>query len=435
MKSVRDWFLLILAIVAISAAIKYCCNDGDCTYNFPSYSEGHPPPTGTDPSQIFSLSQDYPQTLPTDITPWTAIDFIGNPQGYAQSVLQYSLEGNIAVDFKGQNNSVRKWYHAPWLHSGENGREFRHGLTRERNSRVGELHPNQTSQVFTWAVGMLNPLGGYALGQVWPKCGGEPKPDMATSPEGTVACKLIFTTATTAEVPYIQGAFEWTANIGAIGSPRTDRSVRLLQIDIAVKDHRSPIGWVFGTFVYDGANPAPSPWDRFALVGLSWGNDPTVTSMMNTAGAYLNPSLTESYINPSIIGDPNAPGTSAKMFHLGIGGRLNGPVDNPSSSCTSCHGKAANLKEHVPSNASFSRWNPRPFDANTVANYTALDFADYFGTNTPPGTGDVNYNQFIAGGADHAGDYIKTDYSLQIAIGIRRYYEHLHDLAEQEAMR
>jgi hypothetical protein len=311
MKSVRDWFLLILAIVAISAAIKYCCNN--CQYKFPSYSEGHPPPTGTDPTQIFALSQDYPQTLPTEIRPWTAFNFISDPQGYAQSVLQYSLEGNIAVDFKGQNNPVRKWYHAPWLHAGENGREFRHGLTRERNSRVGELHPSQTSQVFTWAVGMLNPLGGYALGQVWPKCGGEPKPDMATSPEGTVACKLIFTTATTTEVPYIQGAFEWTANIGAIGSPRTDRTVRLLQIDIAVKDHRSPIGWVFGTFVYDGANPAPSPWDRFALVGLSWGNDPTVTSMMNTAGAYLNPSLTESYIKKPQRGETSVETNSGKM--------------------------------------------------------------------------------------------------------------------------
>lgn len=28
--------------------------------------------------------------------------------------------------------------------------------------------------------------------------------------------------------------------------------VRLIQVDFAVVDHRSPIGWVFGTFMYNG---------------------------------------------------------------------------------------------------------------------------------------------------------------------------------------
>lgn len=34
---------------------------------------------------------------------------------------------------------------------------------------------------------------------------------------------------------------------------RDDASpVRLIQVDWATVDHRSPIGWVFGTFMYDG---------------------------------------------------------------------------------------------------------------------------------------------------------------------------------------
>lgn len=28
--------------------------------------------------------------------------------------------------------------------------------------------------------------------------------------------------------------------------------LRLLQVDFAVRDDRSPIGWIFGTFIYDG---------------------------------------------------------------------------------------------------------------------------------------------------------------------------------------
>jgi len=35
---------------------------------------------------------------------------------------------------------------------------------------------------------------------------------------------------------------------------RNDRAsdLRLLQVDFAVRDDRAPIGWVFGTFMYDG---------------------------------------------------------------------------------------------------------------------------------------------------------------------------------------
>jgi hypothetical protein len=59
---------------------------------------------------------------------------------------------------------------------------------------------------------------------------------------------------------------------------------------------------------------------KMAPVGLMWGNDP--------AGA----PLTESWINPA------AP-TYARA-HLGVEGRLNGPVDNPASACMSCHSTA-----------------------------------------------------------------------------------------------
>jgi hypothetical protein len=31
--------------------------------------------------------------------------------------------------------------------------------------------------------------------------------------------------------------------------------MRLIQVDFAVRDDRAPIGWVFGTFMYNGNSP------------------------------------------------------------------------------------------------------------------------------------------------------------------------------------
>ena len=33
-------------------------------------------------------------------------------------VLHYAFEGNLEKDFRVQENAVRKWFHAPWLHWG-----------------------------------------------------------------------------------------------------------------------------------------------------------------------------------------------------------------------------------------------------------------------------------------------------------------------------
>ncbi len=100
-------------------------------------------------------------------------------------------------------------------------------------------------------------------------------------------------------------------------------------MDIAVKDARSTeTGWVFATYVYDESLPAANPADRWynlTPVGLAWGNDPDVTA----AG---DPDLDENWINPAV------PAPFAGM--TGKHGRLNGPVDNPDSSCMSCHSTA-----------------------------------------------------------------------------------------------
>ena len=293
---------------------------------FPSSND--PIPAGwTGP--VFKLRQDYPKTKPAvGPKPWKSFDFKKQQAKYLQSVLNYCEEGNVAVDWQLEKNTTRNWYHAPWLHTTANGREFVHGLTGERSSRAKELAPTQTGTFANWAVGFYNAPGGYVIGQVW-KDANAPDPSKVNFPDGTVACKLLFTTAPVDQVPYLKNDFEWQANVSTkSGGPRSIQAVRLLQVDVAVRDSRanSTTGWVFGTFVYDGNATGATPWDRLEPVGLMWGNDPTVTEPTKTETT----KLVQTWINPD-VGPPQ---------HLGRAGRLNGPVDNPKSSCLSCHSTA-----------------------------------------------------------------------------------------------
>jgi hypothetical protein len=298
-----------------------------CTSGTPvlaQFADAHDPPPAGWSGPVFRLKQDYPQTLPPPGSrPWQAFDFRTQPNDYLRAVLGYAMEGNRQVDFVVQNNTVRGWYHAPWMHAGPAGREFIRGLTRERPSRPGELHPSQTGTFENWAVSVYNPRGGYTLGRVW-RNPNSPDPGAARFPNGSVAAKLIFTAAPVAQVPYLAGSVEWQADINRASGTGARPTLRLLQVDVAVRDTRaaSTTGWVFGTFVYDGNAPGATPWDRLVPVGLMWGNDPTRVG------------TTQALRQTRINADLQIP------QHLGFEKRLNGPVDNPRSSCLSCHSTA-----------------------------------------------------------------------------------------------
>jgi hypothetical protein len=114
----------------------------------------------------------------------------------------------------------------------------------------------------------------------------------------------------------------------------------LAQFDVAVVDNRAPLKWVFGTFVFDGA--AGSGWQGLRPVGLMWGNDPT-----------LAPSGTHPDANPPAQRGLTPPANVKESYmftdtlpdwfkkDLGCAGRLDGPIDNPRSSCMSCHASAS----------------------------------------------------------------------------------------------
>jgi len=367
------------------AMVATFCFAGVAHAQFPN-AHDQPPAGWTGP--VFTLSQAYPGSLP-NLEPlakrkWRQFNFKDPAQApqYMQAVLDYCMEGNTPDNFNavGQN-PVRKWYHAPWLHSTASGREFIHGMTRERPSRVGELGPAQTQEFANWAVGFYNARGAYTIRQVW-KDPAHPDPSKGKFPSNTVTCKLIFTTAPVSQVPYLEGSLEWEGDINRASGTGPRPKLRLLQLDVAVKDDRanSTTGWVFGTFQYEkAASTSPDWWKHMVPVGLMWGND--VTNVL------ANQPSTQQWINTN----------RGQQLHLGFRGLLNGPIDNPRASCTGCHGFAQvnRINSPIPSIPNIPTANA---SNNTITRYF---------TN-------------IKAATPLSGDYYSVDYSLQLQLGIAR---------------
>lgn len=307
----------------------------------PSLAACSVPDARTQPSQnysglVFKLSRAFPSQLRSDSKPWDTINFKVDWKAYLNAVLIYALEGNTepGVDFYAERNAKRNWYHAPWMHPTDSGREFVHGLTRERGPDPYDLSSSPVPTRQAWAIGYYNEEGGYVLGKVWARpC--DPDPNHALFPVGTVSFKLLFVDADEQQLPSLRGTLVWKAHINPDGQPRgavatrTIRDVRLLQVDVAVRGRNATdTGWVFGTFVYHADAPGTHWWERLVPVSLQWGNDPN---------AKPGDVIVESYINEELRG--KIFGWSQRPY-LGWHGRANGPVDNLVSSCLSCHGSA-----------------------------------------------------------------------------------------------
>jgi hypothetical protein len=217
----------------------------------------------------------------------------------------------------------QKWYPAPRMIYGSpsapGAREAAHGMTLERTVRVNELGGN-TSAFRNYAVAYSDARGARNYARIWSTATpgvDAPNRTRMRFTEGALVYKLLYSAARPQDFPQDILAGSLSASIlpNAGGAPV---NVRLLQIDIAVKDRRAgPTGWYFATYAYDRSIPGASPWLKMAPVGLMWGNDPDGVP------------ITESWINPA------AP--EYARTHLGVDGRLNGPVDNPASACMSCH--------------------------------------------------------------------------------------------------
>jgi len=387
--------------------------------NFHNDGNGAPPPTYK--GKVFRLSQDYPASLPPEGDyPWLKIpvkdgrlDAAGS-EAYVNALRDYAYQGNVDHDWVTQDNPVRRWFDAPWMDVTAAGREFVHGLTHEIDALASHhtLGPQQKNDAQTWAVAAFNDRGGWAIGQMWcdPR---NPDPDKLNPrddhpnamPNGTMIYKLLFTTASDEDAPFLRDTFEWDADAytttgdRSADPPRTIKRVRLIQMDVAARDDRFPNGWAFGTLSYNRADPGAGPLDRMVPLGLMWGNDPGLTANMITQeGAALR----ESWINTAPVAK------DLPDNHLGWGGRLAGPLDNPKSSCMSCHQTAGFPVEPI---------------IPEIAK--AKEFPSWAGDNKPI-PDEVKLNWFLdvpAGVSWSARQRFSLDYSLQLSMGLARFYE------------
>ncbi len=277
--------------------------------------------------EVFQLKSDYPKTLPEYPRPWEAIDLRTQPRAYVEALRRYVYAGMAEVDFVPRKNKVHEWYHMPWHHLGRRAREGVHGLSRQRDVKPFELSSTQSQPQQKWELTFFNDVMAYQQGKIWG--GGKPNLEHAELPPGSLVVKYVFVTGDDKQLPQLQGAPIWYANINCTikrDGKKCIRPVRLVQLDIAVRDEqvKETTSWVMTTLVYDKNAPGTTSWDKMVPLGVQWGNDP---------GVLPGSSLKETVIFK------DAPDYARQR--LGWGGRLNGPTDAKGSACLSCHSTAS----------------------------------------------------------------------------------------------
>ena len=400
---------------------------------------------------------------------------------YAWALMRYMQDGNvdprhsnINTDWNLCANVQRQWFNMPFqTYEVLSGREFVHGLTREAPVKFSVAGQSTDLGTTVWAVAFYNGDGAVTLNKVWHSDGTASVPtDNLSFMEGTVIGKLLFTTATTSQLPFLTNMPVWTANI-SMGDANSDNPTNckpkgttmpqesdtcrrslgrltLLQFDFAVEDSRSPIGWVYGTFVADGLQKAsePNPWDRISLLGLMWGNDtPPEGHLASTYPAETRKNgFAEEVIDWGVVARLNQAGGStpaAHPGHLGCNLRLNGPADNAASSCISCHMTASIADTHEvqpPLLAQFAQ-HPLPqltkqcaaasapaSDQLNGVTYAQMD-AIYFATthSAQPISLMANGTSILGNDFPHYADggiaWRSTDFSLQMSMALLEWME------------
>jgi hypothetical protein len=398
-----------LAVLAVTTALFSASTLAGVYPDF-----GYQPPSSQYSGPLFELSQNYPATAPKVPLPGFFKNLPTKPdnnfetwRAYMEEVKTYCLEGNVEADWYVQNNKKRQWYHMPWQHYGPLGREGIHGLTKEAQIQVKQLAPTQTATGQTYAVGIYNDIGAYTIGEVW-KDPNNPDPKYTSAPnsfpDGTVVCKALFADIDRSTVPFLVNPVLWKGYVTETftSANRKVKDVALIQMDIAVRDQRmSATGWIFGTFQYNGAKTGKPGWDNLVPVGIMWGNDPK-----EIGNDFTNPQPTQTKINPALQQTAiNAKTQELPPTHLGWNGRLNGPVDNPNSSCLSCHATAETPQVAI-MNPTFQANAPQPGSPEWMKWFQNIPAGHAF----TPGTQ-------------------STDYSLQLSGGLVNYFEWKCDMS------
>lgn len=306
----------------------------------------------------FKLRGDYDRIRASaNSRPWKGMDISTEEGGrqFAHAVLDYFYDSlvtdlqNPEQNFIAQNIPAGKshWCHMPWLNVGDSGREMIHGLTKERDLGPSEIYPDagttKEKQGSDWGIGFYNDIACATAFNIFGSAeqqAATPDFTKANFPDGSVSVKVLFTTA---NLDALKGAYTWTANVSLPKSTsRALRPVRMVQIDVAVKDSslkgvRSEVdGWMMTTFYYDASYVAPSRHTEYkgALAGL----------------LKMRPIGIQTGFDPSTsLIFKDAKTNSAGNAYYGANPKLmNGPADNPKASCLSCHGAAGTSVSMVP---------------------------------------------------------------------------------------
>jgi hypothetical protein len=330
----------------------------------------------------FKLIGDYERMkIRENDRPWKGMD-ISTAEGayqFALLVQKYTYEGMFEnasdarrdLNLRAENNKVRDWCHMPWQATGPKGREWVHGMTKEF-----DLKPSPTMDLYkgtypgsNWGVAYYNSFACKTLEDVFgPSTARKAAPDFSKAElfnDGSVIVKFLFTYA---KVPGTEGAFKWTSNVSGPGSNvRALDEVRHVQMDVSVRDTTlkgtdpETANWVMITYYFDPAYDAEA--DAMKSIGkrhpvLDVKNLPAGLKKMRPMGIVTN------FEAPKLAAGPDsrlASHTGHSIVFKGaqsneIEYRLNGPVDNPESSCLGCHATAGTRMKSVPGVQNLATW-------------------------------------------------------------------------------
>ncbi len=320
----------------------------------------------------FTLRADF-ENMPSESEkkPWHGLDLRDPKEAllfalYAQKYVYENMANqntkNRDQNFIAAKNKKRYWCHMPWMNVGVNGREAVHGLTQERDLKISTLMPTfkNVTPGTNWGLAFFNTEGCQTVRDIFGSAK-NPKanPDFTKNsfPNETFITKILFTTA---NFPEIESAFKWNAHVNEVGSTeRAIRAVRHIQMDIAVKDTSlkgvSPDlqNWAMSAFYYD----ASFDYDK-EYKDLLGGLEHPIKAIPNLPAEFLKMrpiGIQTGYNDPVKSRDTILfPGSHSN----GVGGRLNGPADNPKTSCLGCHGPAGTQARMVPGFLSLSMFEP-----------------------------------------------------------------------------
>ncbi len=382
----------------------------------------------------------YPKFPPPAGNSWSS----GKWDEYLKQILAYVKQGQDAqldnkVGFQINVAGKTRWFNVPWMaYDPAAGREFVHGTTNERTAHLADLVNPQNKKLLkaqvphatnflagmtdecktkypagfeTWAVGYYNEWGGVAFGKAIPRTGvpqvaeylGTKMPAGLPFLQGTVVVKFLTTSAPPDCVPYLKGSPEWQidrhvldTNTQKYTCERKVQISRIVQVDVAVTDSRSPTGWVYGTYAYSAEQPGSTFWDHLLPLGIQYGSDPWTFPAVPQAESIP---AQQSVLNPGV-----------NIYqHFGCNNRLAGPVDNSQSSCMSCHGSAFAAPNGAVSNMGVNV--PPSFGFNGMCTqYSAMN-ASYFDNIIAP--------QKFSGG--YFPDALPLDTSLQLEVAFQQY--------------